>query len=399
MVEFAWACSHRWALAWACVVVVSACHEPTGGGGDGVDAVDSAMATSDDDEGGAVGDASGGGMGDGLDYCPCLKAHLDSMNVSASCTYRKPEPPCRTAADCCPLAADMPPGFGCNVDAPYLYACEAGRCAQRSCMADEECVASFDQQFASDSGVRNLGCVTRELECNAGQRRYCGFSWQASSCIGPADCCPPEGLLPTAAGFECNTDHPFVYNCEDGSCRALECRQDAECDVEFNLRARSGHYENLGCGERVPLCKTRAINDCLVREVPQMTSSCSQAKDCCPSALPEGYVCNRDAPYLFDCVAGACALRSCRDSSECSRFFESELEAAGFENLGCVAHPPSLADLLESDEALLPVPDALQASPAAVVPGVWRLTHDPGVVSPGRLGRLERLSSGARAGD
>jgi hypothetical protein len=70
------------------------------------------------------------------------------------CSYRALPVSCETPSDCCP---ELPAGYTCNQDYPYVYACAGGECRTAGCTADEQCATWYDDYYSA-SGYVSLGC-------------------------------------------------------------------------------------------------------------------------------------------------------------------------------------------------------------------------------------------------
>jgi len=144
-------------------------------------------------------------------------------------------------------------------------------------------------------------------------------------CQADADCCTVQ----PPAGFTCD-DYPYNYRCVDGVCGAASCTDESEC-LAYLASQKEIHpsAELKGC-EPVSPC---AMNYYFCKiEIP---SPCETDADCCPDSLPAGYTCD-DSPYLYRCQDGSCTFGMCDNDSQCTKTFEeSDLAAAGYENLGC----------------------------------------------------------------
>jgi hypothetical protein len=190
-------------------------------------------------------------------YAAYLSANSPGQFVNRGCTpivdecagvellrYCDIRQTCQQAADCCPQP--MPAGFGCLADYPYLYNCQEGVCQQTYCAADPQCDALFAVYSNNDpGGYVNDGCQDVTDPCT-------GDLWYSlcelpQACQSPADCCPQ----PMPAGYACLADYPYLYACEQGRCRQLDCASSTQCNAYYQ-QAFSGSdgYANLGCVEQ-----------------------------------------------------------------------------------------------------------------------------------------------------
>jgi hypothetical protein len=163
---------------------------------------------------------------------------LCSDEVRGYCVYERMGTECQTADDCC---GSVPESYTCNQDWPYLYSCEAGQCASADCTSDEQCDARFATYSA---GYTNLGCVTSEPSCDGTTSSTCQADRMPRPCDVADDCCPD----PMPAGYTCNQDATYLYECIDGACEFARCTSDEQCDTYFEATYGSQEgYVNLGC--------------------------------------------------------------------------------------------------------------------------------------------------------
>lgn len=153
----------------------------------------------------------------GLSNGGCVE--LPNACTGRSYSYCDVYAPCGQASDCCTY---VPEGFTCNVDYPYLYRCDAGRCKGESCDDDTQCDAWAD---LLDAPVATCGSPYQE--CDPDTYRYCDVG---AACASPADCCDD-----VPAGFTCNVDWPYVYECFEGRCRSRGCEDASECEAYADL--------------------------------------------------------------------------------------------------------------------------------------------------------------------
>lgn len=138
----------------------------------------------------------------------------------------------------------------------------------------------------------------------------------AAPCTKPSDCC-----VSVPSDYTCNEDSPYLYQCNGGFCESAKCATDAHCEQYLSQFKLAG-YAPLGCVEGA----CQATN----------TRACVQASDCC-RAVPSGYTCGKDIPYIYECKSGYCAPSKCTASAQCERQFNEVYAPVGYRNLGCVA--------------------------------------------------------------
>lgn len=85
---------------------------------------------------------------------------------------------------------------------------------------------------------------------------------------------------------------------------------------------------------------------------PAPLDQCDVAADCCPEPMPEGYTCNLDYPYLYQCNENKCETRPCAENSECTVYSEmlpgyvsegcqqTDVICSDVEYAGCVVYQP-----------------------------------------------------------
>ncbi len=271
--------------------------------------------TDDDDDDDTTDDDDDDDDDDSVD-CTCHDARMEDARY---CQFAQR---CQTAADCC--STGIPDGYTCNVDYPYLYACENQVCIRQNCSEDSQCQHYFDTQSLASNAVL-VGCTASENACSGKEVRYCEIQ---TNCQTDADCCPED--IPD--GTTCNEDYPYLYACEDNRCRSRSCRENGECAGMFEANYSSvPNYADGGCVHSGPAsCEGSAYSYCLVGQI------CQTDTDCCPSPMPDGYTCNVDYPYRYRCDGGVCRQNPCESDSHCERYFEMISTSMGnVVNLGC----------------------------------------------------------------
>jgi hypothetical protein len=107
--------------------------------------------------------------------------------------------------------------------------------------------------------------------------------------------------------LSCST---LQYNCVSGYCAMATCKTDADCQ-----RTDAERICNVASG----LCTAR---------------QCVQASDCC-TAVPAGFRCGADYPYIYECAAGHCASAPCSSDAQCASYANS-LSSLGLVSRGCI---------------------------------------------------------------
>jgi hypothetical protein len=239
------------------------------------------------------------------------------------CTYAQT---CQSAADCCP--ATVPEPFVCNQDYPYIYQCVSGHCRYWGCYQDSSCATYFEWALSDlPENWRNDGCQEYYDECTGElTSAFCKYS---QLCSTAADCCPSSVPEP----YVCNQDYPYVYECDEGICRNVQCTTDSHCDLYFGLNF-DYPWVNRGCVDTVDPCSDEVwYSTCTYRQ------PCSTATDCCPDNVPDPYLCLADYPYVYECQEGYCATTYCSSDAQCGTYFvQVYSELGGWLNLGCVEY-------------------------------------------------------------
>ena len=263
---------------------------------------------------------------DGLTCVESLCHCRERTQVGYSyCTYKQA---CQTASDCCPESIPAP--FVCGQDYPYIFDCLDGSCENRGCTATNQCATAAEQWSLSGTYYVNKGCLEFEDDCTGEVTlRYCDIR---QACQIADDCCPANLSEP----FVCNRDSPYLYDCDQGACRGAWCDSDSQCASlhQFYEQQDPGGWVNDGCVESFDPCTAELwYASCGV------VQACQTAADCCPDPLPEGFRCNVDYPYLYNCDAGRCSTDTCTNDGQCDTYFERVYQAnpayADMRNLGC----------------------------------------------------------------
>lgn len=249
--------------------------------------------------------------------CHCYERNRTHYSL-CQCVQR-----CATSADCCPDAASIAP-FVCNQDWPYRYACVSGHCESQTCDTDAHCSAYVAYLQQNNPGVWvGEGCVTNECPP---YNRWC--SWR-QTCTTATDCCPDAASI---SPYVCQQDYPYVYRCEDGSCKNVYCTQDSHCQKYAEYYSPADGWVNLGCINYTDPCTGE-----LYYGMCTFKQACSTYQDCCPDSTGD-YTCGMDYPYLYECRDGLCESQYCSTDAQCSTYFQ-QLETAypgKYANLGCV---------------------------------------------------------------
>jgi hypothetical protein len=167
-------------------------------------------------------------------------------------------------------------------------------------------------------------------ECWESQPKYKSCQI-AATCQTDADCCP--GPLPE--GFTCS-DYPYNNKCVGGACLSAGCADDSGCLKYFEQVKTWAPYAVFeGCGTWMG-CDTD-IKTCQFSYAP----SCQVDADCCHDAIPEGYTCGKDYPYIYACENNQCVLNSCEEDAQCETYYEqTAANVPGYVNKGCVTLEP-----------------------------------------------------------
>jgi hypothetical protein len=277
------------------------------------------------DGGTARCDCDEGYEADGLECRETLCACRERTKVDYSlCQYAQK---CATASDCCPDPASIAP-LVCNQDWPYRYSCTNGYCEALTCDTNAHCSAYFQYVQQNTPGVWvNDGCVTNECPPH---NRWC--SWhQAQTCTTATDCCPDAASI---SPYVCQQDYPYVYSCENGSCKTVYCTQDSHCQLFGENYNPADGWVNLGCIDNIDPCTGE-----LYYGMCTFKQACSTYQDCCPEATGD-YTCGVDYPYLYECRDNLCESQWCSSDSQCSVYFlQMENTYPGkYANLGCVQY-------------------------------------------------------------
>lgn len=259
-------------------------------------------------EAGSDEDSSGDSTSTGMEeetFCECYD---DYLTPSGNYCGLPPSPtPCTSASDCCDGTNP-----GCPNQYPTLFACEDSVCVPRGCESDAECQAYAD----ANPVVTSLGCQeTTAWPCDPPGAGACQYEIDSGlpPCSVDSDCCPD----PMPAGYACDVDYPYRYQCSEGTCFTEQCTEDAQC---------AAYGASLG---QDYVCKTFEAPRCYdLPDAPVYTESsicapatapgtCESPSDCCPTPTPTPYTCLADYPYLFDCVDNLCVSVQCEADEQC----------------------------------------------------------------------------------
>lgn len=279
---------------------------------------------------GGAANASAGAGPDAL--CACYEQQAATRPAFRNCSVGVAPLPCTTTADCC---ASIPEGYVCGQDYPYLYECVAGACVSQPCTADAQCAASFTQTYQA-IGYVGYECTTVDIQCSDQQYTYCSYltaTAQPTACQTAQDCCAQ-----VPAGYTCNQDWPYLYECNNGACATASCTNNTQCNAYHAALNTGGTYENLGCVAWEDTCSGITSSSCQIQPAATAQTACTTAADCCTN-VAAGYTCGQDYPYLYDCVNGHCRSQLCTTDSQCDVYFqETYAEYGTYENLGCAEY-------------------------------------------------------------
>jgi hypothetical protein len=257
---------------------------------------------------------TGSGEEDTGEECVCP----DMTNATKSCQMVRS---CKTASDCC---ASISAPYTCNVDYPFLFECVSGKCRSVDCSTNSQCSHYYAETKKTLPDFVGLGCKVWTDPCTKASHRMCTIE-RKRPCSKATDCCSN-----VTDGFTCEKDYPYLADCVAGYCEARGCESDGECRTYFDEFLSSSDGATYDCKAGPKSCYGWPTS--CEYKVPGAV--CAKASDCCPSYIPDGFVCNEDSPYIYECKAGRCAPRGCENVGQCEAYYDL-LSAGGMVGDGC----------------------------------------------------------------